>query len=102
MTSMAPSRPESPAGGEVHEASRREKLRKIIELGHDPWGRRFDDHTAIGAIRGRESEITAPPAAEGGAPDSSQQHGPTVRAAGRIMLQRKTGKLIFLNIRDWT
>ena len=28
--------------------------------------------------------------------------GPTVRAAGRIMLQRPTGKLIFINIRDWT
>ena len=28
--------------------------------------------------------------------------GPTVRAAGRIMLQRPTGKLIFLNLRDWT
>lgn len=102
MTSMTPSRPESSAGGEVHEASRREKLRKIVELGHDPWGRRFDNHSAIGEIRGRESEITVAPAAEGASPDSSQQHGPKVRAAGRIMLQRRSGKLIFLNIRDWT
>jgi lysyl-tRNA synthetase class 2 len=28
--------------------------------------------------------------------------GPKVRAAGRIMFQRPTGKLVFLNIRDWT
>ncbi len=28
--------------------------------------------------------------------------GPKVRAAGRIVLQRPTGKLIFINIRDWT
>ena len=28
--------------------------------------------------------------------------GPEVRAAGRIVLQRPTGKLVFLNIRDWT
>ena len=27
---------------------------------------------------------------------------PQVRAAGRIVLQRKKGKLIFLDIRDWT
>ena len=25
-----------------------------------------------------------------------------MRAAGRIVLQRRTGKLIFINIRDWT
>jgi len=102
MTSMSTSRPESSAGGEGHEASRREKLRKIIALGHDPWGHRFDGHISIGEIRAREGEITVSPAAEGAAPDSSQLHGPRVRAAGRIMLQRKTGKLIFLNILDWT
>ncbi len=30
------------------------------------------------------------------------QHGPQVRAAGRIVLQRPKGKLIFIDIRDWT
>ncbi len=30
------------------------------------------------------------------------QHGPKVRAAGRIVLERKKGKLIFIDIRDWT
>ena len=30
------------------------------------------------------------------------QHGPQVRAAGRIVLQRPKGKLIFIQIRDWT
>ncbi len=28
--------------------------------------------------------------------------GPQVRAAGRVIFQRPTGKLIFVNIRDWT
>ena len=28
--------------------------------------------------------------------------GPTVRVAGRIMLSRGQGKLIFLTLRDWT
>jgi lysyl-tRNA synthetase class 2 len=89
------------------EEARREKLRKIRELGHDPWGQRFDGHQARGAIRAREAEITvepapaAPEAAEGRAPETVQ-HGPRVRAAGRIVLERKKGKLIFIDIRDWT
>ena len=34
--------------------------------------------------------------------DPARKIGPTVRVAGRIMLARPTGKLIFLNIKDWT
>jgi len=83
----------------MHEASRREKLRKLEELGVDPWGGRFDGHTAIRDIRARESEIAAQPAEAG---SESTQQGPRVRAAGRIVLQRKKGKLIFVDIRDWT
>ena len=83
----------------MHEASRREKLRRIRELGHDPWGSRFDNHQGIGAIRAREGEITAQPPTEGG---QVHEKGPSVRAAGRIVLQRRTGKLVFLNIRDWS
>ena len=44
------------------EAARREKLRKIRELGVDPWGARFDDHQPIGEIRAREGEIRVVPA----------------------------------------
>jgi lysyl-tRNA synthetase class 2 len=86
----------------THEASRREKMRKIQELGIDPWGARFDDHMAIEAIRAREGEITVVPIPEGSDQREPTQHGPKVRAAGRIVLQRKKGKLIFLDIRDWT
>jgi len=86
--------------GDQLEAARRAKLRKIVELGHDPWGSRFDGHMKIGEIRAREGEITVEPAPPGAR--DSIQHGPKVRAAGRIVLQRDTGKLIFANIRDWT
>ena len=34
-------------------AARREKLRKIAELGIDPFGSRFDDRTMIGTCRDR-------------------------------------------------
>jgi lysyl-tRNA synthetase class 2 len=84
----------------VHEAARREKLRKLSELGIDPWGGRFEGHQPIAAVRGRESEITTTPSAEEGhRPD---EHGPQVRVAGRIVLHRKKGKLQFLDLRDWT
>jgi lysyl-tRNA synthetase class 2 len=104
-----------------HEASRREKLRRITELGSDPWGGRFDDRTLIGDIRARRGEIrfvreTGGPIA---VPDRTTEpeldfrgwlqdqgkgewSGPQVRAAGRIMLSRDAGKLKFINIQDWT
>ncbi len=88
------------AGGSSLEASRREKLRRLVELGHDPWGHRFDDHQGIGAIRARESEIVRQPAADEAQPATEQ--GPRVRAAGRVVLQRKAGKLVFLDLWDWT
>ncbi|MEX2118093.1 MAG: lysine--tRNA ligase [Pirellulales bacterium] len=92
--------PQESAG--VHEAARREKLRRIEQLGIDPWGQRFDGTQPIGEIRARENEIVvdeAPAAAEGQR-QRGQQHGPRVRAAGRIVLMRKKGKLIFTDIRD--
>lgn len=111
--------------------ARREKLKKIAERGLDPWGCRFDDRlfveevqTQIGEIKYRFPDgatvptpnLLLPPATEGEKLDyrawKSQQDqqqgskgeevGPQVRVAGRIMLMRPTGKLIFLNLRDWT
>src|SRR5690349_10613401 len=102
------------------EAARRAKLARIIELGHDPWGGRFDDREQIGAIRDRAGEIvfvkadgtkiTLPPLetedqrtafrtwlSEQGA---GEMVGPQVRAAGRIVLSRDKGKLLFIDIRD--
>jgi lysyl-tRNA synthetase, class II len=82
------------------EAARREKLRKICEMGIDPWGCRFDGHEPIGEIRAREAEITVEPVAEPDHPPKS--HGPKVRAAGRIVLRRTMGKSHWLQIRDWS
>jgi lysyl-tRNA synthetase, class II len=73
------------------EAARLKKLRRIEALGVDPWGQRFDGHQAIGAVRA----LPVPDPAEG-AP------GPKVRVAGRIMLRRGQGNVIFLDLRDWT
>ena len=73
------------------EEARLEKSAKIEALGIDPWGVRFDDHQAIAAVR-------ALPAAPNGSPTP----GPKVRVAGRIMLKRGQGKVLFLELRDWT
>jgi lysyl-tRNA synthetase, class II len=109
------------------ESARRDKLKKIIRLGRDPWGSRFDDHTPINEIRARADEIKYKAAdgrdlplpkldalvldeatpkidfrawlAEQG---PGEMQGPKVRAAGRIVLQRHAGKLVFIDVRDMT
>ena len=103
----------------MHEASRREKLRKIAALGHDPWGGRFDGRNSIDSIRDRAGEVILTdedgqqiplPAEFGqeafnfrewlGQHGKVQFTGPKVRAAGRIVLSRDQGKLKFVEIRD--
>lgn len=94
-------------------------MRAITEMGVDPWGQRLDGRDWISAIRNRleevkyelESgeEVALPPLdddlnmrqwkADQG---KGELKGPTVRAAGRIMLLRDTGKLLFVDIEDWT
>ena len=84
--------PEEPR--ESLEAVRMEKLRRIADLGLDPWGQRFDGHQAIAEVR----ELSVPKAPEG----QQAEPGPAVRVAGRIMLKRGQGKVVFLELRDWT
>lgn len=106
--------------------ARREKLKKITELGLDPWGSRFDNRLLVDEVRPLTSEIKYqfPDGHEIDVPDflggveldyrawkeeqnqnaggRGEEVGPRVRVAGRIMLMRPTGKLIFANLRDWT
>jgi lysyl-tRNA synthetase class 2 len=91
---------ESTGSGAALEAARREKLARIQEMGIDPWGQRFDDHSPISEVRARDGEIVVTPAEEEGR--QPNQDGPKVRVAGRIMLQRKKGKLIFIDLKDWS
>jgi lysyl-tRNA synthetase class 2 len=72
---------------ESFEASRADKLRRIEELGLDPWGGRFDGHRPIAEIRGLSPE---------------QNPLGKVRAAGRIVQRRIQGKVHFLDIWDWS
>jgi lysyl-tRNA synthetase class 2 len=121
MSSPVTEPAETQAAGDW-ESSRRDKLQQIAKLGHDPWGARFDDHAPIAAIRARAGEIVfrtadgrdvelldAQSAGEGfdfrkwlSELGPGEMVGPKVRAAGRIVLQRPGGKLIFADIRDMT
>lgn len=102
-------------------ASRRKKQQRLIELGVDPFGQRFDDRQWILDIRAQVSEIVyrtqegqtvpIPQLTEetksefrGWLAQQPQGEvvGPKVRAAGRIVLHRDKGKLQFIDIRDWT
>jgi lysyl-tRNA synthetase class 2 len=72
---------------DTFEVSRSEKLRRIEELGVDPWGGRLDHHQPIKHIRALPTDVDPPP---------------RVRAAGRVVQRRIQGKVHFLDIADWT
>lgn len=84
------------------EAARRQKLERIRQLGHDPFGQRFDGRLPIGQIRQLESSIIQAEATDESGQRELVERGPRVRAAGRILLQRRAGKIVFLDIWDWT
>jgi lysyl-tRNA synthetase class 2 len=72
---------------ETIERSRNEKLERIIALGIDPWGSRFDNHQAIEQVRAQPPDADPPV---------------QVRIAGRIVQRRGMGKVFFLDLKDWT
>ncbi|MFM8735344.1 MAG: lysine--tRNA ligase [Pirellulales bacterium] len=73
------------------EKARRDKFDRLVAMGIDPWGRRFDGATPIAGIRGRGEGV--------GREDAD---GPAVRVAGRIMLLRSAGSLVFVDLHDRT
>ncbi|MEY4568280.1 MAG: Lysine--tRNA ligase, partial [Planctomycetota bacterium] len=103
------------------QAARLDNLRKIEQLGYDPWGSKFDQREMIGTVRNRCSEVKyqLKDGTQVSLPDldadrsidyaawkkdqgEGDEIGPNVRVAGRVILYRDTGKLIFVKLRDWT
>jgi lysyl-tRNA synthetase class 2 len=74
---------------EDQENTRLEKLRRIEQLGLDPWGQRYDGHQPI-------QNVLALPA---GLPEEQR---PRVKIAGRIVSRRIKGKVHFLDLWDWS
>jgi lysyl-tRNA synthetase class 2 len=69
------------------EIQRKEKVSQIKQLGVDPYGSRYDAAESACDIRSRFKED-----------DDTQK----AKCAGRIVLLRDIGKLIFITLRDWT
>ncbi len=89
-TSPAPTSEPQGTAAQLAQA-RRDKLARLLTLGLDPWGQRFADAQPIAAVRERGKGVAA-----------EADDGPVVRVAGRIMLQRNAGSLVFLDLRDRT
>jgi len=89
---MADTAPDSPKGtAAALEKARRDKLEKLRGLGVDPWGRRYDAPQPMREVRTLGDGL-----------DKASDAGPTVRIAGRIMLLRSAGSLVFLDVHDRT
>ncbi len=70
------------------------KLDELRKLGVDPYGRRFENVRPLAEVRRLGESLNLEPG----------QHAETaaVRVAGRVMLHRPTGGLVFMTIRDGT
>ena len=66
------------------------RLEKWRALGVDPFGQRTDDLISTADVRALRT------------PETPHEGTATAKVAGRIVLLRDTGKLIFITIQDWT
>ncbi len=73
------------SGMSKFEQQRRDKRRQMQELGADPYGGRYEGTESAAAVRSRYVD---------------NQEGQRARCAGRIVLLRDIGKLIFVTLRD--
>ena len=81
------------ASGELPEQERfrRQKLAQMRAAGFDPYNTSFEPTRSIASIQGEF---------EGLEPDA--RTGVQVKIAGRVMLNRVTGKLVFAQLQDWS
>ena len=73
------------------ELARREKLNKLVELGVNPWGQKYDRTDSTLTCKEKAGEKTN---------EELEANPIEVKVAGRIMLLRKMGKASFLTIQD--
>lgn len=79
------------SGFPEQEQVRRRKLALMRDRGLDPYATSFEPSTAVAELR-----------ADYGNLGSDQRTGEVVSVAGRIMLNRVSGKICFASIRDWS
>ncbi|HVZ94726.1 MAG TPA: lysine--tRNA ligase [Phycisphaerales bacterium] len=106
MTNRANVNPENTLPEEPHrlEAQRRENRAAVANLGLNPYGARTTGIVSVADARARYDEkADAEYQANSKAPPPGFVDGrPRVKVAGRVMLKRDGGKLIWLQVRDHT
>ncbi len=70
------------------------KADKLRAMGIDPFGGRFPDTESVERVRARSDGLSLEPGA--------MREAERTRVAGRIVLQRAMGNLVFLTVRDAT
>jgi len=96
MVDEADSKAQAQQGGDP-EADRRRKLARLREeFGIDPYGRRTFGLSALAEARDRYDAD----ADERHKADAAADERPIVKVAGRVMLHRVMGNLIFMTLRD--
>ncbi|MBN1126299.1 MAG: lysine--tRNA ligase [Sedimentisphaerales bacterium] len=77
---------EQPTPGKLQQ-QRQEKLARLHQMGIDPYGGRYEGSKSATEIKAHYVD---------------DQEGQNACAAGRIVLLRDIGKLIFITLRDWS
>ena len=75
------------------ELVRRDKAKKIKEMGIDPFGQRYDRTNLVSEIKEKYQDVDH---------DKFETMTDTAKVAGRIMFIRKMGKASFFSIKDKT
>lgn len=96
--------PEQTAGPTLHEQeqSRLAKLSQLRELGVDPYGSRQDGLVSTAEARGRFDEAADAAFNEHGKEDGFVDERPRAKIAGRVVLHRDGGRLVWMQLRDRT
>lgn len=83
----------SDVAGEMPEQERfrRKKLDEMRAAGFDPYTTTFTPNRSIASIQGEFADL-----------DPDSRTGVQVKIAGRAMLNRVTGKLVFAQLQDWS
>ncbi|MEQ8768922.1 MAG: lysine--tRNA ligase [Phycisphaerales bacterium] len=94
----------TPEPADVHhlEAQRRENRGKLAELGLEPYGDRTDGVLDLADARAQYDDDANNAFNEHGKDEGFADPRPEVTIAGRIVLHRDNGKLVWLNLRDAT
>ncbi len=114
MSAAMSSRPSEPASSNLDRiiGERREKASALRAAGSDPFRNDIGPAISIAAVRAKYEPTKPPPppprdpnapkAEKSAAVDPTPIDGEVVRVAGRVMVKREMGKVLFAPIRDTT